>query len=87
MPDFIKQRIAELEALCEQYPIEIPLIEVAKFLHIHPESLRFSIIQGTSGFSALAWRKPGKQNSAFSVQTLPFYLSQIGGKEIFNGND
>lgn len=80
MPDFIKQRIAELNALCEKYPIEIPLIEVAKYLHVKPESLRMSIIQGTCGFSALAWKKPGRQNSAFSVQTLPFYLSQIGQK-------
>lgn len=82
MPEFIKNRIQELNALCEKYPIEIPLAEVAKFLHIKPESLRFSIIQGTCGFCAFAWRKPGKDNCAFSIQTLPFYLSQTGGKEI-----
>ena len=82
MPEFIKQRLAELNALCEQYPIEIPLIEVAKFLHIHPESLRFAIIQGTCGFSALAWKKPGKQNSAFSIQTMPFYLAMVGQKGV-----
>lgn len=82
MLESIKQRKAELESLCEKYPIEIPLIEVAKYLHIHPESLRFSIIQGTCGFSALAWKKPGNQNSAFSIQTLPFYLSQTGQKGV-----
>jgi hypothetical protein len=82
MPEFIKQRKAELDALCEKYPIEIPLAEVAKYLHIHPESLRYAIIQGTCGFCALAWRKPGKQNSAFSIQTLPFYIAMVGQKGV-----
>ena len=78
MPKFIKQRKAELETLCEQYPIEIPLIEVAKFLHIKPESLRRSIEQGTCGFCALTWRNGTRP--AFSIQTLPFYLAMTGQK-------
>jgi hypothetical protein len=87
MPDFIKKRKAELEELCEKYPIEIPLIEVAKFLHIHPDSLRLSIIQGTCGFSALAWRKLGTERNSFSIQTLPFYLAYTGQKGVIYGED
>ena len=82
MPPFIKHRLAELQALCEKYPIEIPLVEVAKFLHIHPESLRMAIMQGTCGFCALAWKKPGGKNSAFSIQTMPFYLAMTGQKGV-----
>ena len=80
MPDAIKERLAELKALCEKYPVEIPLDEVARYLHIKPESLRYSIMQGTCGFSALAWKRPGGKTSAYSIQTLPFYLSQVNGK-------
>lgn len=79
MPDAIKERLNELKALCEKYPIEIPLNEVAGYLHVKPESLRYAIMQGTCGFSALAWRKPGGKNASYSIQTLPFYLSQVNG--------
>lgn len=79
MPESIKQRLEELRALCEKYPTEIPVEEVARYLHIKPESLRYSILQGTCGFSALAWKRPNGKNASFSIQTLPFYLSQVNG--------
>lgn len=68
-----EERQKSLEALCEKYPIEIPLPEAAKWLGIAPESLRAAICQGTCSFPALAWRKAGKQNRAFHIPTASFY--------------
>ncbi len=78
MPEEIKQRQEELKALCKKYPIEIPVAEAAKFLHIKPESLRYAIDQGKIA-GAFCWRKPGSKNASFSIQTLPFYHSQVNG--------
>lgn len=80
MPDFIKARFNELEELCRKHPIEMPLIEAAKFLHMHPESLRIAIIQDTSPFPAFAWKKPGCVNYAFHIPTFTFYQHLIGGR-------
>lgn len=80
MPEFVKQRFEELKALCEEYPYEMPVVEAAKFLKMHPESLRLSIIQGTSPFPAFAWKKPGKANYAFHIPTFTFYQHLIGGR-------
>lgn len=77
MPNALKQRLEELKALCEKYPTEIPVSEVAKFLHVKPESLRYAISQGKVP-GALCWRKPGSKNASFSIQTLPFYHWQCG---------
>jgi hypothetical protein len=85
MPEFIKKRMSELEELCEKYPIEIPLTEVAKYLHIKPESLRRSIEQGTCGFCALTWRNGTRP--AFNIPTIPFYLAMTGRKGVIYGED
>lgn len=63
----------ELEEICDKYPIEIPVPVAAKWLGIAPESLRHSILQGTCGFAALAWHKPGKSNAGFHIPTANFY--------------
>lgn len=75
----LNKRLYELEQLVKQYPIDIPLIEAAKFLHMHPESLRCAIVQGTAGFAALAWQKPGAKNRGFLIPTLSFYQAITGG--------
>lgn len=75
----MKNRFEELNELCRTYPIDIPLIEAAKFLHLHPESLRYSIVQGTCGFNALSWIKPGAKNRGFLIPTLAFYQALTGG--------
>lgn len=80
MSNAMQERMRELTELCEKYPIEIPLTELANFLHIKPESLRLSIIQGTCGFCSFAWKRVGGTHYAFSVQTLPFYLAYTGMK-------
>lgn len=69
----LEERQQELRRLCEQHPIEIPVIEAAKYLGISPEGLRYAIIQGTCGFSAIAWRKPSAKNYAYYIPTLTFY--------------
>lgn len=80
MPDFIKAQFDELEELCKKHPIEMPVAEAAKFLHMHPESLRIAIIQDTSPFPAFAWKKPGRANYAFHIPTFTFYQHLIGGR-------
>ena len=77
--EILKERLNELEELVKKYPIDIPIIEAAKFLHMHPESLRYAIIQGTSGFASLAWQKPGAKNRGFLIPTIAFYQALTGG--------
>jgi hypothetical protein len=73
----LREREKELKMLCEKYPVSIPLNEVAKYLHIKPENLRCAIAQGRVK-GAISWSKPGCKNSAYSIQTLPFYLENGG---------
>lgn len=75
----MKERLEELKELCRKYPIDIPVKDAAEFLHMHPESLRYSIVQGTCGFNALSWIKPGAKNRGFLIPTLPFYQALTGG--------
>lgn len=78
VPKEITLRINELNELCRNYPVEIPVSEAAKFLHVKPETLRYAIDQGKIP-GAFSWRKPGSKNASFSIQTLPFYRSQVNG--------
>lgn len=68
-----EDRQAELEQICKDHPIEIPIAVAAKWLGVSAESLRYSIIQGTCGFVALSWRKPGKSNAGYHIPTSVFY--------------
>ena len=67
------ERQEELERICKENPVDIPIPVAAKWLGIAPESLRYSIVQGTCGFPALSWRKPGKSNAAYHIPASTFY--------------
>ncbi len=75
MPKSIQTRISQLNELVDKYPETIPLLECAKFLKISDEGLRRAIILGKIPGSVY-WKQSGKENFAYKIETLPFYLWQ-----------
>jgi len=67
------ERQEELERICKEHPIEIPVTVAAAWLGVNPESLRISIVQGRCGFPALSWTRPGRSNSGYHIPTATFY--------------
>lgn len=79
LPDFAAEKLEELEDLCRENPHTIKTELVAKFLHMDPNSLRTSIIQGKCPFG-LSWIKnPINGNNGFCVNTLTFYIWATNG--------
>ena len=72
------ERQEELERICKEHPVEIPVTVAANWLGVAPESLRISIAQGRCGFAALSWTKPGKSNSGYHIPTMSFYKAFSG---------
>jgi len=75
MPRSIQKRISQLNELVDNNPETIPLLECAKFLKISDEGLRRAIILGKIPGSVY-WKQSGKENFAYKIETLPFYLWQ-----------
>lgn len=62
-----RQRVQEL---INEFPQNIPLMTAAKFLGMHPDSLRQAIEDNQN--IGLAWRKSGSLNRAFHIPTALF---------------
>lgn len=62
-------RIDELKALCEKYPVCIPIREVAKFLGASEDGIRAACLQGRCPFG-YAW-KIGER-AGFKIPTMAF---------------
>jgi len=62
----------KLVALCDEYPIDMPLKEAAEFLGMETEGLRSSIDQGRCQFG-LCVQKKIHGNRAFKVNTYAFF--------------
>lgn len=75
IPKSIQKRISQLNELVDNNPETIPLLECAKFLKISDEGLRRAIILGKIPGSVY-WKQSGKENFAYKIETLPFYLWQ-----------
>lgn len=62
-------RLEELKALCEEYPVCIPVRAAAKFLGVAEDCLRASIDQGRApfGFSWCLGERKG-----YKISTLAF---------------
>lgn len=73
IPTAVADKLNALDALVDQYPVQIPVKACAEFLSIGQDSLRRSIETGNCPF-ALGWQKAGAANRAFCVPTVPFYL-------------
>lgn len=69
-------QIQRLHLLVEKYPILIPVPECCKLLKLSDEGLRRAILKKQIS-GAFWWRKEGKQNYAYRIQTLPFYVSYV----------
>ena len=72
IPQCIIDRQEELNRLCEEHPVTIPVNDAAKFLGMAPESLRESISTGSCPFG-LGWQKVAGGNRAYCIPTLVFY--------------
>ena len=84
-PQNIIERIQELNDIVVENPENIPIPVAAKFLHMHPDSLRSSINHGNAPF-AISWQKTLNGNSSFKIPTLTFYLWVTQGRLIGERN-
>ena len=73
IPSPVQDRLDELQALCEKYPYDIPVIECAKFLNMDKDSLRRVIETGNCRF-ALGFSNGVNRNRFFKIPTGAFYL-------------
>lgn len=64
-------RIEELKALCNKYPISIPIREAAKFLGVSEDGIRAACLQGRCPF-AFGWVSAGAQRAGFKIPTMAF---------------
>lgn len=73
IPAPIMARLDELDELVQRHPEDIPVVEVARYLHMNADGLRHSIENGQAPFG-IAWQKDIRGNRAFKIPTLTFYL-------------
>ena len=73
IPQPIVDNMEKLNALVEEYPVSIPLAEVAKLMGMNPDSLHAAIDCGSfkPGYS---WRKENALSKGYKIATIPFYL-------------
>lgn len=64
-------RFDELKALCEKYPVSIPIREAAKFLGMSDDGLRAACLQGRCPFG-FGWTSEGAERSGFKLPTMAF---------------
>lgn len=68
-PQVVKDREAELLALCNKYPKSIPVKEISEYTDTHIDCLRESIDQGKCRF-AVGWKHKNRNST---IPTLAFY--------------
>lgn len=73
IPKPIADNLDELMKLCEEFPLKIPLTQVAEFLGADDEGLRSAAEKGQLPFG-FAWQKNIRGNRAFCIPTVTFYL-------------
>ena len=69
----ILEKLNELEALVEKYPIKMPLREVAIFLDVNEEGLRAALMRGNAPFG-FAYQKEDGAYRVIVIPTVKFYL-------------
>ena len=67
--EILKARMDAVSDLIERYPLYIPVIAAAEFLHVGAETLRASIEQGKCPFG-FCWRLGDRM--AYKLPTLTF---------------
>ena len=83
IPTNVSAKLEELTALCEKYPLKIPLLECAKFMGIDKDSLRACLERGSCPFG-IGWIQKNANNRAFFIPTTTFWLwytQGVGFKE------
>ena len=73
MPEVIKKKIEELEALVEKHPTKLPLAEVASFLGMNDEGLKAALMRGNAPFG-FAYQKGDGAYRVMVIPTVTFYL-------------
>ena len=67
--EILKERMDAMSTLIERYPLYIPVIAAAEFLHVGAEALRASIEQGKCRFG-FCWGLGDRM--AYKLRTLTF---------------
>ena len=83
----IKKRIAELEKLCDEHPMIIPLRAAASFLGMNEEGLKAALMRGNAPFG-FAYQKGDGAYRVSVIPTVTFYLwfTNTSGQQIM-GSD
>ena len=71
--DVIQYQLKQLDKLVEQYPVKLPLSEVAKFLDMNEEGLKAALMRGNAPFG-FAYQKGDGAYRVNVIPTVKFYL-------------
>ncbi|MDU7339327.1 MAG: hypothetical protein E7L17_14585 [Clostridium sp.] len=77
-PEVITKKIDELNGLVDQYPDFLPVEVVSRFLCAKSDGIRAYIDNAPNPFG-ISWQQMGKQNRAFKIPTVKFYLWYTNG--------
>ena len=73
MPAALQERMETLQALCERYPIKIPVAEIARYYDTTPDTIGVMIKSGRCPF-AVGFTREAKGRNTFLVSTMAFWL-------------
>lgn len=68
----IKNRLKELENLIQEYPINIPIVKLAKFLGMNEEGLKAAAMRGNLPFG-FGYQKDDGGYRVFVIPSVTFY--------------
>lgn len=68
----IKNKLRELEALMNEYPLKLPLVKVAEFLGMNEDGLKAALVRGNVPFG-FGYQKADNGYRVFVIPSVPFY--------------
>lgn len=85
--DIIKERLAALEEIVRENPLQIPLSVAAKFLGVNAEGLKTALMRGNTPFGFAYQKKDGGYRVPV-IPTITFYLwyTNTTGQEIMTAD-
>ena len=85
--DIIKERLAALEGIVREHPLQIPVKVVAKFLGVNEEGLKVALMRGNAPFG-FAYQKADGGYRVPVIPTITFYLwyTNTTGQEVMSAD-
>ena len=85
--DVIKERLAALEGIVREHPLQIPLAVASEFLGVNAEGLKAALMRGNAPFGFAYQKKDGGYRVPV-IPTITFYLwyTNTTGQEIMTAD-